>query len=614
MLWRASAREKGWFRRLALRLAALGLAVTMTPLHAQGQTSLFENLGISLSKISGGASQPQSGQPQNGQLQVGQLNRESLPAPHVGKTHVIPFAQQEEDAEIVVKEDHGLISLMVRDAPLGQVIALVAETQKLNLVFSTPAEVNITASFERIPWQRVLDALLAASGHTWTSTDDIIIVTSMSDVENAPPGSGGRRTEVFELDFVAAVDVDQTVQGLLSPAGKSWIMEGSSTDNHRTREIVAVADYPAYIRQIADYICQIDQPPRQVLIEVHILQIDLNDECRNGVNLEQITSFQGNQVRFLNAGFANPAAATASFLEVDGTGLNGLLEILQTTTDAKTLASPRVLALSGQEARIQIGDQLGYRITTTTQTSSLESVEFLDVGVVLTVTPRITRDGRVLMRIKPEVSKGQVDANTGLPAEETTEVETDVLLNDGQGMVIGGLIQENDSITQSKVPWLGDLPYVGLIFQKRNQVKTRSEIIVALVPHVQPYSPVIDQQNQDELFRTQQPLVTGPLNIYPRPYEAKLPDAIRNPRRPFLSARARHGAAAQQYSAAAYQQGAAARQDRTAAPQFGEALQTPPPTEQRPLILSEPATIILPQESSVLSPSAIGPPVIGPPQ
>ena len=143
-------------------------------------------------------------------------------------------------------------------------------------------------------------------------------------------------------------------------------MEGSSTDNHRTREIVAVADYPAYIRQIADYICQIDQPPRQVLIEVHILQIDLNDECRNGVNLEQITSFQGNQVRFLNAGFANPAAATASFLEVDGTGLNGLLEILQTTTDAKTLASPRVLALSGQEARIQIGDQLGYRITTTT--------------------------------------------------------------------------------------------------------------------------------------------------------------------------------------------------------------------------------------------------------
>ena len=227
-------------------------------------------------------------------------------------------------------------------------------------------------------------------------------------------------------------------------------------------------------------------------------------------------------------------------MEVTGTALNGLIELLQNTTDAKTLASPRLLVVSGQQAHIQIGGQLGYRITTTTQTSSLESIEFLDVGVVLTVRPRITRDGRVLMRIKPKVSTGQVSPDTGLPSEETTEVETDILLGNGQGMVIGGLIQEQDSIVQSKIPWLGDLPYVGLLFQKRTQIKSRSEIIVTLIPHIQPYTPAVAACSAQEVMRTQQPLFTGPLNRAFRPYEPRLYDSLTNPRRPCVALHAHH--------------------------------------------------------------------------
>lgn len=522
-------------RRMYSTVALLLALPLLLALHAPAlgqESSLFEKIGTALT---GSNANPATAE-------------DTLPPPKPDE-HIIPFSTTEASENIRVKEQDGLISLVVRDAPLREVIALVAETQKLNIVFASATDTSITASFEQLPWQRVLDSLLSTSGHTWINDNGIILVTSISESQNAPPNVGGRRTEVFELDFASAVDVDQTVKGLLSPAGNSWVIEGSSTDNRRTREIIAVVDFPGNIQQIADYICQVDQPPRQVLIEAHILQVDLDDECRNGVNFEQITGFGSNQIRFLNVGFATPvpasgindgAAPTASFLEVDGNGLNGLLEWLQTTTDAKTLASPRVLTVSGQQSRIQIGDQLGYRITTTTQTSSLESVEFLDVGVVLTVTPRITRDGRILMRIKPEVSQGQIDSNTGLPAEETTEVETDVMLRSGQGMVIGGLIQETDSIIASKIPWLGDLPYIGLAFQKRNKTKSRSEIIVTLMPHVQPYTPIVHQRNQEQLQRTLDPLVTGPLNRYPRPYEAMLPDAIRNPRRPLLSIHAKH--------------------------------------------------------------------------
>ncbi len=465
------------------------------------------------------------------ELQPGQPTVRQSPA----QQEIIPLAKPDAAGTFHVEENQGLISLMVRDGSLRQVVALIAETQKLNLVFAAPAETPITASFERVPWQQVLDSLLSASGHTWTTNNNVITVTSIENADLLSPEASGRNVEVFELDFASAVDIDQTVKGLLSPSGKSWVMETSPEDNRRTREVVAVVDYPGNLQQIRGYICMSDQPPRQVLIEAHILQVDLSADCRNGVNFDALSSFSGNELDFRSVGFANPAASSAFFLEATGSTLDGLVELLQTTTDAKTLASPKILAVSGQKARIQVGEQLGFRVVTTTQTSTLEEVQFLDVGVVLTVTPRITRDGRVLMRIKPEVSTGQVSPETGLPSEETTEVETDILLNDGQGMVIGGLIQETDSNIQNKVPWLGDLPYVGILFQKRQLVKSRSEIIVTLIPRIQPYTPIIEERENFELTRTLEPLTTGPLDLNPRLYEARLPDTFRNPRRPLAS-------------------------------------------------------------------------------
>jgi len=444
--------------------------------------------------------------------------------------HVIPFAAPDPNAEILFKQKDGLISLTVHDGSLRHTITMIAEAQGLNIVFAAPADIGITASLEGVPWQQALDSLLSASGYAWTNKDSIIFVVSLETANYMAPGSGGRQSQVFELDFSSAIDVDQAAKGLLSPGGASWVLESSSTDSRRSKEAIVVFDFPTHLQRINDLILQLDQPPRQVLIETNILQVSLSEECRNGVNFESITSFRGNEISLSTIGLANPAATSAFFLQTTGSALTNLVELLQTTSDAKTLASPRLLVISGQQARIQVGDQLGFRITTTTQTSSLESVKFLDVGVVLTVEPRITRDGRVLMRINPKVSTGQVDPDTGLPAEETTEIETDIFLNDGQGMVIGGLIQEQDSIVQSKIPWLGDLRYVGLLFQRRRALKERTEIIITLIPHIQPYSPNLACRESFELMQTQERLTEGPLHRASRPYEPRLYDAITNPR------------------------------------------------------------------------------------
>ena len=135
------------------------------------------------------------------------------------------------------------------------------------------------------------------------------------------------------------------------------------------------------------------------------------------------------------------------------------------------------------------------------------------------------------MRVKPEVSSGLINPDTLLPEEETTEVETDVLLADGQGVVIGGLIQQKDVETQSKVPGVGDWHVVGRLFQNRRVEKRRNEIVVTLLPRIINYPSIQTPREAYAAKRSMTPLLYGPLCRYPRPWDPMLPDAINNPRK-----------------------------------------------------------------------------------
>ncbi|MEO1497074.1 MAG: hypothetical protein AAFV43_07990 [Planctomycetota bacterium] len=464
------------------------------------------------------------------QLLTPQRTGETLPAPggatSAGGTpqYRLPLAPIAEGAPVEIASLNGLISLSVRDASLRQVLAALAETQSLNLVVASPVDVPVTAKFNRLPVSDVLRSLLESTGHTATVHDGIIFVTSVAAASGIGPSVQGRRVAVLELDFASAADLQPTVAGLLSPIGQSFLTETNPADNRRTKELIIVEDLEEYVARIEQYISEADQPPRQVLIEVNLLEVDLSEDNRAGVNLEALSRVSGASLSLRSQGMASGTASPGFFIESSGGDLDSLIEALISTNDAKSLASPRLLALNGQESRLQIGEQLGFRVTTTTETSTLESVDFLDVGVVLRVTPRITRDGRVLMRVSPEVSSGAVNPETGLPEEETTELETDVLLTSGQGMVIGGLIQERDDVTVSRIPVLGSLPYINPLFQRRVTSRRRTELIVALTPHITPYTPLEHDRDRRDYQRSRDPLLYGPLCRSPRPYEPRLPD------------------------------------------------------------------------------------------
>jgi len=141
-----------------------------------------------------------------------------------------------------------------------------------------------------------------------------------------------------------------------------------------------------------------------------------------------------------------------------------------------------VLAVDGTEAEIIIGDQLGFSVITTVENVVQESIQFLDTGAQLRLTPRITGNGYVLMRIHPELSEGVVQF--GIPSKSTAQVTSEVLIKDGDTLLIGGLIRERVEKSRKGVPFLKDLPLLGLLFGSTASKTSRSELIVLITPHI----------------------------------------------------------------------------------------------------------------------------------
>ena len=457
---------------------------------------------------------------------------ETLPPPQINGTKLqgsVPLSGWDAAGNVeVAKTQNGNVSMVVRDASLSKVLALLAQTYHLNIVAANDIDVSISITLNDVPLEQALTAILSVANYTWIERNGIILVTSMTESAQLPADIQGRQIQVFDLDFASAVAASEAVTPLLSPIGKMSIIKSDSADNRRTREMIVVEDVPASIARIGAYLQEVDQPPRQVLMEAHILQVNLKDNTKCGVDLDGILRAAGSTVKLQTVGLANDAANPSFLATLNGGDLGTVIEALETTTDTKTLGSPKVLVLNHQEAMVHVGDDIGYQGSqTTTQTSTFQNVQFLQVGVLLKIRPSITRDDRVLLHVHPEVSTGAINPLTNIPDKSTTELETDVMLNDGQGMIIGGLIKENDSTVQSKIPYLGDLWKVGILFKRSEVTKERSEILVAILPRIQPYSPEAENYEEGELVRAETPLFQGPLCRTSRPYDPVLPDGRR---------------------------------------------------------------------------------------
>lgn len=384
------------------------------------------------------------------------------------------------------------VNIFARDVDLRLVLAHLAEEAGVNIVVAESVQATVNTTLTNVPLWDALDAILKVNGLVWSRQGEIVFVTQPGGGQGNSGQSPGLTLQVFDLNFTSALEVLEVVNGLCSPAGKAFTHKIDSTNTRQTRERIVVEDFPERLEAIGNYIASVDNPPLQVMIEAHVLQVTLTNEQRHGVNLNGLLQLSGSHVGLRTQGFANGDSSPGFMLGLEATDLDGMIEALCSNSNVRTLAAPKILVINGQEARIQIGSRFGYFVTTTTQTSSLQSVDFLDIGVVLEVRPTITRDGQVLLYVSPKVSGGRINPDSGLPEEDTTEASTTVLLPDGKGMVIGGLIKESDVANKSWVPWLGKIPVLGHLFRRSNNSSQRTEVILTLTPRIVAYQPAVD--------------------------------------------------------------------------------------------------------------------------
>ena len=166
----------------------------------------------------------------------------------------------------------------------------------------------------------------------------------------------------------------------------------------------------------------------------------------------------------------------------------------------RTLSSPNLLAVEDQESSVIVGDRRGYSVITTINQVTTESIEFLESGVILRVTPSVDAAGKVLMDIHPEVSNGVIDPLTGIPSQTTTEVTTRMIVPDGQTIFVGGLIKHRIEESRKGVPIISKIPGLGRLFSSRENNKTNTETIVLITPTILRTDNVMVDEETIEIF------------------------------------------------------------------------------------------------------------------
>jgi type IV pilus assembly protein PilQ len=336
---------------------------------------------------------------------------------------------------------------------------------------------KVTVSLKGVTADEAVDIILKSNGLTYTKNGNVIQVFSSGEPERVEELPGGIYVRTFQINYLGADQLKDTLSQLMPPKTSIFTTQGSKT-------IVIKGTYTD-IKRAEILIRNIDIPPRQVMVEAKIIEVDLT----NGTTLGMVHSYTNpnnatETVQTVN--LANPPTSNGAiglYYSVTNQNLTSLVEAYATRTGFNILSSPKVVALNEQQAQIITGSQLGYTVKTISTSGVItESVEFIDVGTKLVITPSIKSDGLIVMQIHPEISEGSIV--NGVPQKNSTETTTQLIVKDGQTIIIGGLVRDTSQKVVNGVPFLMDIPLVGALFKNTIITSEKKEVIVLMTPHI----------------------------------------------------------------------------------------------------------------------------------
>jgi len=411
----------------------------------------------------------------------------------------------------------GMIDLHVKDLDITQVLQLLSIQSQRNIVASRNVAGAISADLYSVDFYEALEAVLSTNGFGFRERGNFIYVYTAEEIRTMEEAERRRIHKVIRLNYLNAADASTFVSPLLSSSGSIAInaevsagfeptIGDGGANSFASSDTLIIRDYEENIEQIQAVLLELDIRPSQVLLEATVLKSDLDEDNAWGVDLTVIADFDFSEVAGaaggpLGAMLAGAITGSAQAFEttVGDTGTRfgsrvgiltddvaAFIKALDEVVDTTILSHPKILVLNRQRADLLIGQRLGYISSTATETSTTQTVEFLDVGTQLTVRPFVSDDGFIRLELRPSVSTGTTSVQQGfvIPEEDTQRLTTNVMVRTGQTVVLGGLFKEETVVTRKQVPVLGDIPLVGAAFKGHDDNVNRSEVIFLLTPTV----------------------------------------------------------------------------------------------------------------------------------
>jgi type II secretory pathway component GspD/PulD (secretin) len=391
------------------------------------------------------------------------------PAAWTGEVRLAIAPKLEEAARATPRK----ISLVLRDVSLSEAMAMLAKSERVNILLAKDVAGAVNVNLHDVDLDEAIRTIAGAAGFAVEHRDGAYIVVKREEVGKYAR-SGLTRLRTFKVQYAKTEVVEGIVKNHLSAYGKVTKLA--------ERKLLVVEDMPEFLDRIAALMQELDRQPRQILIEAKILEITLSDDESFGMDWKTMFKLGDSHFSFGVQGLSKPASGLDIHL-INPVNADLVLKALRERNLVRTLSTPKLLALEDQQAETIIGDRAGYKVTTTINQVTTESIQFLESGVILRVTPSVDNENRILLAIHPEVSLGTISAS-GIPSQKTTEVTTNMLVEDGQTVFIAGLIKQDVKLGRDGVPLLGDLPAIGRLFSNATTNVSRTETIVLITPRI----------------------------------------------------------------------------------------------------------------------------------
>lgn len=385
------------------------------------------------------------------------------------------------------------LSLNFQDVEVRSVLQLLADFAGVNLVASDSVQGNVTLRLQDVPWEQALDMVLRSKGLGRREEGNVLLVAPAAELaEQAREGRLGRELDAHvqplqrELLPVHHANAGDLAELLLATLADDGILAGRGSLSVDARTNTLVATQPAdRLAELRELVARLDVPLRQVMIEARIVEANVDYERSLGVrwgrSLKPEGSGLGGDV-FVDLGAERATASLGVGLLRSDVLLDLELSAMEKSGNGEIISQPKVVTADKETARILKGTEVPYQETSG---SGATSISFREASLSLEVTPRITPGDGVVMAVK--VTKDEPDylnAQGNVPAIRKNEVNAKVRVDDGQTIVIGGVYSTVQSNVLEKVPFLGDLPYVGRLFRRDALQEKKSELLVFLTPRI----------------------------------------------------------------------------------------------------------------------------------